>query len=265
MDSPNNPISDNRTQESKIMLDELLNLPYEQIIQKYNKDNFFNNVFESGVDYDVALLRDLMADDFLPENNPQRLTPEQNDAIIKILAEDQSQNQEEALKKISQVVPNAILPPDFDWNDYHSRAVRIYNALLSLKAVLAEREAFTYKNDVTLFLKLSVEQLNSYPNEIKTISEKLAVEYQKLIQKNILPAADILDEAINFIAKCGRTPIFISALKERKNLGEITTIIIKIDRAIKIALDIKSKKIIINSDQELLGAIANNLVENIHL
>lgn len=259
----------NYLKKSEEILNELLDLPYEEIIKKHQKMEFFNEVFDRAVDGDVVLLGSLIADDFIPEQVqfgvvPIRLNQSQNEAIIETLAEDQTQNPTEVLKQIQVVLPGATLPKDFDWMDYHNRSVKVYNATLSLKAVLAENNAFNYRNDVKIFLKLNESQLQEILAEETKISEKLQAEYEKLI-KGTLPNPKILEEAINFLGQCGRTAVQINALKEKKNLGVISEIIIKIDRAIKIVLEIKAKNTKVESDTDLLTAIAHHLLENTHL
>lgn len=259
----------NYLKKSEEILNELLDLPYDEILKKHQKEDFFNDVFDRAVDGDVVLLGSLIADDFIPEQVqfgviPLRLNQSQNEAIVEILAEDQSQNPAEVLKQIQAVLPGATLPKNFDWIDYHNRSVKVYNATLSLKAVLAENNAFNYRNDVKIFLKLNETQLKEILTEETKISEKLQTEYEKLI-KGTLPDPKVLEEAINFLGRCGRTLVQINALKEKKNLGVISEIIIKIDRAIKIVLDIKAKNTKVDSDTDLLTAIAHHLLDNTHL
>lgn len=250
------------------LLNELLDLPYAEILKKHKKEEFFNDVFDRAVDGDVALLGSLIADDFVPAPSqdaaPQKLSPALNERIIEILAEDQSQNPAEILKQIQSALPNATLPQNFDYIDYHNRSVKVYNAMLSLKAVLAENNAFVYQNDVKIFLKLSEAQLKEILAQEVKISAKLQAEYDKLF-KGTQPDPKVLDEAIDFLGNCGRTSVQLSSLKEKKNLGIITEIIVKIDRAIKIVLDIKAKNLVTNSDQEILGLIARHLLDNIHI
>lgn len=259
----------NYLKKNEELLNELLDLPYNEILKKHEKEEFFNDVFDRAVDGDVVLLGRLIADDFIPEKVqngvvPLRLSSSQNEAIIEILAEDQSQNPAEVLKQIQIVLQGATLPQNFDWLDYHNRSVKVYNATLSLKAVLAENNAFNYQNDVKIFLKLNETQLKEILAEETKISEKLQAEYEKLIE-GTLPDPKVLEEAINFLGHCGRTSVQMNALKEKKNLGVISEIIIKIDRAIKIVLDIKAKNIKVDSDTDLLTAIAHHLLDNTHL
>lgn len=278
--NPNNPTpppadfniddSVNYGKHSEEILNELLDLPYAEILKKHPKEEFFSEVFDRAVDGDVALLGSLIADDFIPENNqksvvPKKLTPTQNEAIIEILAEDQTQNPTEILKQIQAVLPEAVLPKDFDYNDYHNRSIKVYNATLSIKAVIAEFDAYNYQNDLRFFLKLTPAQIETILKDEGDISVTLQKEYDNLLTKGTLPNPKTLDASINFLKEIGRSAVQINSLKEKKNLGVISEIIVRAERSMKIALDIKKKNITVATEEELLGAIANYLVENIHL
>ncbi|AKM82292.1 TPA: hypothetical protein DD449_04335 [Candidatus Berkelbacteria bacterium] len=267
---PDQDYDKNYNKRNEELLNELLDLPYDEIIKKYKKEDYFNDVFDRAIDGDVMLLGSLIADDFIPEEiqngpAPKKLTKEQNEKIIEFIAEDQTGKPEPILKQIQTVLPEAKLPKDFDYADYHGRAGKVYNATLSLKAVLAEYDAFNYENDVKFFLKLIPDQINALLAEEAKISVKMQKEYEALLSKGTQPNPKVMDEAIIFMGRCGRTSMQLNTFKEKKNLGVITEIITKSERAMKITLEIKKKNTQINSDEDLLSAIATHLVEVIHL
>lgn len=250
-------------------IDALLDLSYDQLQEKYDKDEFFKYVFETQLQDDIVLLRNSLTDDFLPPNNdvnlkPTVLTPIQSDTILQTLATDTIKNPEQILTQIKTVLPQATLPQNFDLADYTQRAIRIYNGLYSLKKFLSERNAHEYLSDLNTFLKTPDEKLKIHLADIDLANKKLQTQYENLLNAKS-PDPKVLDEAIDVIGKCGRTPLQIANLKEKKNLGIITDILFKIKQAIQITLYAKASNLPTASEEDQLTAISNYLISNLHL
>lgn len=265
MDNINDNFSDHKKNDEYI--NALLDLSYDQLLQKYNKEEFFGYVFETQLDNYLVLLRNSLARDFIPQTiklKPTVLNPNQNDLILQTLATDTSQNPEQILMQIKTVFPEATLPQNFDLQDYTQRAKRIYNAHYSIKKFLSEQNAGTYLSDLKTFLKDSDQQLKTHLTDIDMISKKLEVEYQNLLDAK-KPDPKVLDEAIDVIGKCGRTPLQVANLKEKKNLGVITDILFKIKQAINLTFYIKGSNLPASTENDLLNATSNYLISSIHL
>ncbi|MCL5407286.1 MAG: hypothetical protein M1429_02210 [Patescibacteria group bacterium] len=247
--------------QQKSITNTLLDLPYQDIIKKFDKKDFFNKVLSLGVDNDIILLRDLMVEDFVPNKKALEISRIKRDQIIELLAISNAAITETSLKQIDPILS---LPKSFDQTDYQKRAGKIWNAMQNIKMSIAETISDEYLGDVHFFLKAPPNNLSFYLKQVDTISEKLIQQYEKVIKTGKTDKI-IVDEAINFIGQCGRTPIFTNSLKDRQNIGDIADIISKIERAIKMVQNIYAKKIINPTPEQIHSEIQNYIISDTHL
>jgi len=245
----------------KTLSNDMLALPFQELIKKYDSRSLLNKIIGLGVDNQMTTLRNLMIDDFTPGKTSASISSKKKDQIIGILATSQATGLDAALK---QVDPNLALPQSFDQADYQQRASDIWNALQTIKILIAQEIADEYSTDVNYFLKFPSEKLNSYLVEVEKISEQLIKGYEEL-QKTGKSGLQNYAEAINFISRCGRTPTFINSLKERSKLGNIADIILKIERSIKVVQEIQTKGTINPTPEQINTEIINYLVKDTHI
>lgn len=265
--SKQNPILDDKIDYNKIdtITDTLMDLPYEQILAKSDNDIFFNIAFKNGPLDQITVLRDMMVEDFLPEKKPGLISVAKRDKVIEVLAGIKSDTENTNIEKwLKDIDPVLLVPKNFDKVDYQQRAYKIWNGMQNLKTVIAEESVNNYVNDVNYFLKMTDEQLGRYQNEIGDISNKIQAEYQSLIEKGNFNK-EIMLEAIDYIGRCGRTPTYVSSLEENHNLGVITEIILKINRAILIAQQFHSEKLTEQSSEVISDKIKDYFIKEIHL
>lgn len=250
--------------ESDEIIDKLLANSYDDLMKNEGGPKFFEKVFNNGLDGKILTLRDLMISHFYGEQIPKTISQQKKDDVLKAVAS-QYTDASALLGGLKQVDPIIELPAEFDLVDFQGRAAGIYNAIQTLKRVIAEKLTQKYANDVMVFLKYSPETLDSLLKQIEEQYEHLEVEYKKLIDKTDLPAEKVLDSAIDFLTKCGRTPMQVQSMKENKNLGEITQLYLKIERAMHMAIAIKSKNLTETDTEKIKQSIVEFLISDTHL
>lgn len=250
--------------ESDEIIDKLLSYSYNDLMKNEDGPKFFEKVFNNGLEGKILTLRDLMVAHFYGEQMPQTISQQKKDGILKAVAS-QYTDANTLLGGLKQVDPIIELPAEFDLVDYQGRAAGIYNAIQTFKRVIAEKLTQKYANDVMVFLKYSPEILDSLLEQIEKQYEHLEVEYKKLIDKTDLPSEKVLANAIDFLTKCGRTPMQIQSMKEDKNLGEITQLYLKIERSIHMAIEIQKKNPTETDAEKIRQAIVDFLISDTHL
>lgn len=246
----------------KTLTNDILSLPFEELIKKYDSKSLLDKIIGPGVDNQITTLRDLMIDDFTQEKTSTSISTINKDRIIELLAANQAATGlDTALKQID---PKLILPQSFDQADYQQRASGIWNALINIKRLIAQKIADEYLIGINYFLKFPPKKLNNYLIEVKIISEELIKGYEE-IQQTGKTSPQNYEEAINFISRCGRISTFINSLREKHILGDIADIILKIERSIKIVQEIKKKEIINPTPEQINIEIINYLIKDTHI
>lgn len=225
---------------------ELMHSSFEQLSQKYSLKEISDLVATNRpvsntnvIDY-ILLFRQLFIIDFCPIDQIKNLTNQDKEKIILSISflksTDAPQLADQLLKQIN---PNLILPANFSINDYQPRALEIYNASFNIKNIMAEFLMFDFLPDTNHFIKLSSEQLKALSQEVTSLSQKMEIEYKKLLQNQPIDEKNF-EEMLKFLAKVGRTPFYIKEMQEKKNLGELTDIILKINTALQVANILKA-------------------------
>jgi len=251
----------NLTQKNQIT-DLLLDMSYQDLVQKYDKKEFFRLVADLHVDNEIILLREMMIANFTPDKVTGNIPVEKKDELINILATNGTAP--DLLTKLQQIDSNLTLPQNFNAANYQLRASEIANAMQSIKMAIAEEGYTNFLDDTSRFLHYPPEKLKEFSQETEAVSEELAKEYTNLIN-NTPPNPAVINKAADLTGKLGRIPIFVESLKEKKNLGEVSEVIQKLSASLKIATALKAKNLQ-NPDREtIIAEIKKYLVENTFL
>jgi hypothetical protein len=246
-------------EEIKSLTETLLYLTYEEIAQKMNRVEFFRKVFSLNIDDKIILLRDLTIRDFIDNENYSKLTSQQKDKIIEIIAATADQSSLQA--SLQQINNLLVLPRQFDFTYSQAEAKRVFNALQNIKICIADEGVNKYLFDVGFFLKIDPAKLDNYLAENRAIADGLVEQYEKLIPTGKIDDGS-LEPAIQFISRCGRTSIGVTSLQKKHNLGTIAEIISKIERAILIVKQIHTDGLFNPTAEQIETAIRNYIIND---
>ena len=235
---------------------DLMNHSYEQLAQKYSELKL-NSIIAAKrpasntnvIDY-ILLLRQLLVITFTPPEKMQNIDNKAKEKIVFFFAGlDPRTPREQTLAGLQAINPDLALPEKFDPTANQLQARQLYNATQNIKKIIAHTIAPTYLTDVMHLYRLPDEKLKNLSEQLISISEKLQGEYGKLIKEEE-PDLAVLDEAINFLAQTGRTPLAIKDLQSSKNLGDVTDLILQITTAMRVVNILKSKNLGPNISEE---------------
>lgn len=241
----------NASQKEEVQIEqnanELMYSTYDQLRQKYGDRVLTEKVLtklpvtSSDVAGYVSMLKHLFILGFVPGENIFQVTTAKKNSIVELIAQAETSTTKEQIdQQLKTIDPTFSTPADFQLATYQIRAQELFNASFNIKNIIADSLVPEYISDTTRFIALPDEKLKQYSNELSTLSEKIKQEYNKLL-KNQTIGDEVIDEVINFLANTGRTPLFIQELKEDRNLGDLTDLILKIDTSLQIANTLKSK------------------------
>lgn len=252
--------------------DELMHGSFEQLSQKYSLKELSDIVAANRpvsntnvIDY-IMLLRQLFIIDFVLPQKMNTITNKKKNDLVQYIASLNTQVPlEEINLKIKTIDPNFNLPNNFSLPNHQARAAEIVLGINNLKNIIADGIAETYLTDVMHLLRLSPDKFDSLSNQLIVISDKLEQEYNRL-QQNQDVNSEVLNEAINLINQTGRSPLAIEDLRQDKNLGDITDLILQITTAIRAVNNIKAKNIDSNITNEFaLQEIKSYILEQMDL
>jgi len=226
---------------------ELMYSTYDQLHQKYDNriltEKFLTKlpVTNSDVPGYISMLKHLFILSFVPGENIFQVTVAKKNSIIELIAQAEPITTKEQIdQQLKTIDPTFSTPDNFQLVNYQIRAQELFNANYNVKNIIADNLVPEYLSDTMRFVALTDEKLKQYSNELTILSGKMELEYSKLL-KNQTIGNEVIDEAINFLANTGRTPLFTQELKENKNLGDLTDLILKINTSLQVANVLKSK------------------------
>lgn len=267
-----NTIQSQEITEIEQVANELMHNSFEQLMQKYSLKEISDLITVNRpvsntnvIDY-IMLLRQLFIIDFCPPEEIKNLTNQVKEKIIFSIASLKPANTpQEACQILKQINPNLILPVNFSITGYQPKALELYNASINIKNIMSEFLMTDFLPDTHHFVKLSTEQLRIFSEEVTTLSQKMESEYQKLLQDKPIDEK-ILEEVLIFLTKIGRIPFFIEEMREKKNLGELADIILKINTALQVTNILKATDPSGQfSEEQIQQAIKNYLIQDMVL
>jgi len=259
------------------MARELMETPFEELQKKYG-NKLFAEVFIQKEEEDytsvadqINMLRHLFILKFWPQEKSVLLDSGKRKGIVDLFSSITPENSpaqvNDWLKEIDQ---NLNLPQEFDMGELHNKAVKFKLAYTTIENLILDNFSQDYMPDVIHFTKMTLERLNETSQIINVISEKLDTQYQKLLLTKDFSLVkiddNILNEAVDVLTKIGRSQLFVTEEKAKRSLGRLAEIFIKLDFAIKIAIDLKQTNPNTNISTELaLEATKKHLRPNINL
>lgn len=252
-------------EEIQKISDDLMDYSYDQLVQKYiGKDlNFtiaaIRPITNLNVIDNILLLRQLFITSFVPSEITNKIDSKNKEQIVLCLANlNANSTQDELLNQLQKINPDLIVPANLNLANSQTNAKRLNNAIQNIKKIIATNLAPTYLTDVMHLLKLPDEKLKILSEQLINISEQIQNEYLKL-EHNEKIDTNVINKTIDFIDQTGRTPLAIAELRQSKNLGDITNLILQITTAIRVVNTMKSKNIgpNINKDIALVEIITD--------
>lgn len=247
-DTPYYQTSASEKKELENLTNILMYTSLEDLYKNYSHNQLFDmfmsdlpTIHSNVIGY-LSVLKHLFVIDFILPENASNTSSNKKDQIIETIALANPNTDNTTLDgQLKAIDPVFSLPIGFVLNNFQIHAQELNNANFNIKNIIADYLMPEYVPDVAHFLTLSPADMHKTVEELETLSVKIEKEYDKML-RNENPSDLVITEAIDFLAKTGRTTMFVQSLRENKNLGDITELIIKINTALQIANLLKTEK-----------------------